>query len=77
MNIPELSQTVRFLRKQSGLTQRQLAELAGVSKTVVFDVEKGKQTVQLDSILKILTILNVKMILETPIKQHGEENEKS
>jgi y4mF family transcriptional regulator len=77
MTITRLSQTIRFLRKQSGLTQLQLAQLAGVSKTVVFDVEKGKETVQLDSILKILAILNVKITLETPIKQTGEENEKS
>ena len=54
-------------RKIAGLSQLQLAELAGVGKTVVFDLEKAKETVQLDTLRKILNALNIKVELTSPI----------
>ena len=62
-----LSQVIRQHRKFAGLSQLQLAELAGVGKTVVFDLEKGKGTVQLDTLQKILNALNIKVELTSPI----------
>lgn len=62
-----LSQVIRQHRKFAGLSQLQLAELAGVGKTVVFDLEKGKGTVQLDTLQKILNALNIKIELTSPI----------
>lgn len=59
---------VRYFRKQSGLSQLQLAELAGVGKTVVFDIEKGKATVQLNSLLKVLDVLNIQLKFQTPLE---------
>ena len=50
-------------RKSSGLTQSQLAQMAGVGKTVVFDIEHGKQTVRLETLMKIMKVLNIKMQL--------------
>ena len=67
MTTKQIGRTVAFLRKQSGLTQKKLADLAGVGKTVVFDIEKGKETVQLNSVLKIFSVLNIKMELSNPI----------
>lgn len=61
-----IGQIIRQFRKKAGLTQQQLAEYAGVGKTVVFDIEKGKSTVQLDTLLKILSVLNISLKLETP-----------
>lgn len=69
-NIPSM---VRYFRKQSGLSQQQLAQLAGVGKTVVFDIEKGKTTVQLESLLKVLEVLNIKLQFTTPFEQPPEE----
>ncbi|MBA3660469.1 MAG: helix-turn-helix transcriptional regulator [Gammaproteobacteria bacterium] len=66
MNSHEIAQVIRFCRKQSGLSQQGLAQLAGVGKTVIFDIEKGKETVQLNSLLKVIDILNIKVKLETP-----------
>ena len=62
-----LSKIIRQHRKIAGLSQLQLAELAGVGKTVVFDLEKGKETVQLDTLRKILKALNIKVELTSPI----------
>ena len=65
----ELGEIVRFHRKKLGLTQIDLALKAGVGKTVVFDVEKGKETVQVDTLRKVLTALNIRVKLESPFMQ--------
>lgn len=72
MNMPLIAKTVRYFRKLSGLTQRELADYAGVGKTVVFDIEKGKETIQLASLLKVLAILNIKLNLTTPLPMPKE-----
>lgn len=52
--------------------------MAGVGKTVVFDIEKGKETVKLDTLRKILKILNIKVQLVSPLLNNQiNENEKS
>jgi len=75
----QLGQVIRFHRKKSGLSQLELANLAGVGKTVIFDLEKGKMTVQLNTLLKVLGALNIKLTLGSPLMQLFEEsgNEKS
>ncbi|MCE7868956.1 transcriptional regulator [bacterium CPR1] len=57
-NIP-LSELVRLHRKAAGLSRNDLAVLAGVGKTVLYDLEHGKTTVRLDTLLKILRTLNI------------------
>jgi HTH-type transcriptional regulator/antitoxin HipB len=74
MNADQIASTIRYFRKQSGLSQAELAQLAGIGKTVVFDIEKGKETVQLDSLLKILGVLNIQFTLATPFSQPDGEN---
>jgi DNA-binding XRE family transcriptional regulator len=44
-----------------------LADIAGVGKTVVYDIEKGKQTVRLNTLLKIVAALNITMIMDGPL----------
>jgi len=72
-----LATVIREHRKIAGLSQLQLAELAGVGKTVVFDVEKGKETVQLDTLRKILAALNIKVQLTSPIMSQIISDEES
>jgi len=63
----EINAVIRFHRKQSGLSQRALADLAGVGKTAVFDLEKGKPTVRLDTLLKVCRVLNIGLVLDSPL----------
>ena len=56
-----IGKMVRFHRKKARLTQLGLAKFAGVGKTAVFDVEQGKETVKLSTLMKILLVLNVKL----------------
>jgi y4mF family transcriptional regulator len=74
----ELAEVIRSHRKAAKLSRVQLAELAGVGKTVVYDIEKGKESVQLDTLQKILKVLNIKIVLTSPlmdnlIKQGNEK----
>jgi y4mF family transcriptional regulator len=73
MDTRQIGQTISKVRKKAALTQQQLAQLAGVGKTVVFDIEKGKETVQLNTLLKILETLNIKLSLKTPFSIEDDE----
>ena len=74
----ELADVIRSHRKAAGLSRAQLSEMAGVGKTVIYDIEKGKETVKLNTLLKILKVLNIKMELMSPLMRnlHNVENEK-
>jgi y4mF family transcriptional regulator len=72
MNAKEIGRIVLAHRKHSGLTQKQLADISGVGKTVVFDVEKGKETVQLNSLLNIFAVLNIQLVLKSPFIKSAE-----
>lgn len=65
--IQELGEIIRMHRKAARLSRVQLAELAGVGKSVIYDIEKGKESVQLDTLQKILKALNIKIILTSPL----------
>ena len=62
-----LAAFLRHHRKSAGLSQLRLAEMAGIGKTAVFDIEKGKESVQLDTLRKILKVLNIKVQLYSPL----------
>jgi len=62
-----IAEIVRYHRKKSGLSQKELAKLAGVGKTVVFDIENGKTSVRMDTLQKILKILNIEFKLISPL----------
>ncbi len=53
---------VKRLRTEQSLTQQELAAVAGVSFSFVNQVERGKQTLRLDSLDKLLTVFGYQMI---------------
>jgi y4mF family transcriptional regulator len=63
----ELADVIKMHRKAARLSRAQLAEMAGVGKTVIYDIEKGKETIQLDTLRKILKVLNIKIELISPL----------
>ena len=68
----EFSKVIRLHRKAARLSRVQLAELAGVGKTVIYDIEKGKESVQLDTLQKILKVLNIKIVLTSPFMEDNQ-----
>jgi len=63
----DLASIIKFHRKKGNLTQKGLADLAGVGKTVIFDLEKGKKSVQFNTILKVLNVLNIQITFDSQI----------
>lgn len=67
MNDFDLGSFIKDHRKRAGLTQLQLANLAGVGKTTVFDLEKNKETVRLNNLFAVLQVLNIKVEFKSPL----------
>jgi y4mF family transcriptional regulator len=61
----QLAAEVRGRRVMLRLSQRDLAELAGVSERFVRFVEQGKRTVQLESLLALLDTLGLELHVKT------------
>ena len=71
-SVAKIGEIVRYHRKRAGLNQQELARLSGVGKTAVFDLEKGKESIQLDTLRKILQALNITVRLESPLMEAYE-----
>jgi HTH-type transcriptional regulator / antitoxin HipB len=67
MNFSEIAAIIKFHRKKAGLSRHQLADLAGVGKTAIFDIENGKETVQWQSLNKVLMTLNIRCVFHSPL----------
>ncbi len=67
-----IGRQVRRHRRVAGLTQKELADLAGIGKTAVFDIEKGKHTVRLNTLLAVLDVLNIQVRLDSPLPLENE-----
>jgi y4mF family transcriptional regulator len=63
----DLGTFIKDHRKKAGLTQLELADLAGLGKTTVFDIEKNKETVRLNNLLAVLRVLNIKVEFKSPL----------
>ncbi len=61
-----LANLIKSNRKKAGLSQLELAELAGVGKTLVFNLEKGQVNAQFENLLRVLRVLNIKIHAEAP-----------
>jgi HTH-type transcriptional regulator / antitoxin HipB len=76
MTMQQIGEAIQFHRKQSGLSREACAQLAGVGKTAVYDIEHGKPTVQMDTVLKVLNVVNISLRLDGPFMKIME-NENS
>lgn len=63
----DLGTFIKDHRKKAGLTQLELADLAGIGKTTVFDIEKNKETIRFNNLLSILQVLNIKLEFKSPL----------
>lgn len=64
-----LAGEVRSRRTALGLTQRALADMAGVSERFVRFVEQGKPSIQLDALVAVLDTLGLELHLTTRTSQ--------
>lgn len=64
--IEDICDLIKKRRKFAKLSRIQMAEIAGVGKTVIYDIENGKKSTQIDTLLKILKVLNIKLMFGVP-----------
>ena len=57
----ELIDFVKTRRNQLGLTQKDLADRAGVGLRFIRDLEQGKESLQLDKVNQVLVLFGHKM----------------
>lgn len=72
-----IGQAVRQERERSGLRQDELSLVAGVSTRVVHQIEHGKPTSRLDSLVSVLDALGLQLSVEGARSKHsspGSEN---
>ncbi|WP_419847657.1 helix-turn-helix transcriptional regulator [Candidatus Poriferisocius sp.] len=64
----QLGQAIRHLRKEKGLTQKNLARMAGVSAPWLSDAENGKPTVEVGLVFRVLRTLGCSLsISDEPV----------
>ena len=57
-HLDHIGKNIKEIRKWRGLTQRELAEAAGVRLATISDIESGKANFQFNTLVKIATALN-------------------
>lgn len=70
----DLNKIVYFHRKHAKLSRLELADLAGVGKTVIYDLEKGKKTIKWSTVLDVLKALNIELQYESPLMENYEKS---
>ena len=61
MNTSSLSEYVKSMRKEHGLTQVELSEKSGVGLRFVRELENGKETLRLDKVNQVLNLFGAKV----------------
>ena len=54
-----IGRAVRERRRAGSLTQRELCELAGVGPRLVSELERGKPTLRLDAVNRVLAVFGL------------------
>ena len=62
----EIGKLVQTERKRQGVTQLQLAGMAGTGIRFISDLENGKGTIQVQKLLKVLHTLGLGMFVFSP-----------
>ena len=62
---------IRAVRKEQGMRQDDTAGGAGVGHVFLRDVERGKETVQLGLVLKVLDELGIELSIDIPDEALG------
>jgi len=76
--IQSLGRNIRKFRKAKGLTQEQLAELAGISYKYLGEIERGETNPSIDTLKRIAEGLNIPLesIIKTESVKSTQQEEK-
>jgi len=59
--LSKLSQYVKSMRKQYGLTQQDLSDKSGVGLRFIRDLEQGKKTLRMDKVNEVLLLFGAEL----------------
>ena len=62
----EIGKLIQAERKRQGITQLQLAGLAGTGIRFISDLENGKGTIQVQKLLKVVQTLGLGIFIYSP-----------
>ncbi|MDO8300690.1 transcriptional regulator [Lacisediminimonas sp.] len=62
-NVAELGNLVEAVRKGQGLTQLDVSGVTGLGNRFMVDLEKGKQTIQLQKVFNVLAQLGLEVVI--------------
>ena len=70
MNLPlavermeDLGALIQNVRKEQGMTQIDVAGLAGFGNRFIIDLEKGKPTIQMQKAMDVLALLDLELVI--------------
>jgi HTH-type transcriptional regulator/antitoxin HipB len=58
-NAEQLGALIRRRRRELGLTQTEVAEIANTNLRLLSELERGKPTARLENVLRVLTTLGI------------------
>lgn len=74
MNNKALGQIVNEARKAQRLSQMDLQDLSGVSASVIYKIEKGRNDIAFGSLLAVADALGIKLKAKSPLGQEVRLN---
>ncbi|MGI5898871.1 MAG: helix-turn-helix domain-containing protein [Christensenellales bacterium] len=76
MDYESLGRKIRNVRKQRGLTQKESAEMIGISTAFFGLIERGQRKASIETLVSICNVLNVSMdeLLEDSLRLNRDQN---
>ncbi|WUR15060.1 helix-turn-helix domain-containing protein [[Empedobacter] haloabium] len=62
-SVRQLGELVRAARKQQQMTQEDVSGLAGLGNRFIIDLERGKETIQMQKALDVMRLLGLELIV--------------
>lgn len=66
-SVSDIGLLVATIRKQQGLTQMDISGLAGVGGRFLVDLEKGKETIQMQKVMNVINLLGLEIIIKKKV----------
>jgi transcriptional regulator with XRE-family HTH domain len=63
-NAASIGPAIRSYRERAGITQQELADMAGLHRSYLSQLERGGETEQLRRVLRLLKLLGVRATLQ-------------
>jgi y4mF family transcriptional regulator len=62
-SVDELGKLIRKVRKSQNMTQVDVTGLAGFGNRFIIDLERGKETVQMQKVIDLLKLLGLELVV--------------